>query len=215
MALALNATAAEVAALKIRMLIANGHLNAGEVLREEDLSARTGVSRTPVREAIARLKAEGLVTTDRSRSAVVFKPSVADLREIYEMRIALESLASRLAADVATGVGIERLEELHRQLDDAPPGRPWVRLNREFHLAYYEMAGRPRLYGLIENLRAQSEPYVQLLVTLGHGDEAQEGHRELIEAARARDGDAAADACTRHLSLTVTQVMSELEGREG
>jgi DNA-binding GntR family transcriptional regulator len=207
-------TAAELAASEIRRLITTGQLVAGQPLREEELSERLGMSRTPLREAFARLKAEGIVVSDRSRSAVVFKPSSSDLREIYDIRIALESLAARLGAEEAMPSDVAELERIYRELDVVPPGRKWVRLNREFHMGLYALAARPRLVGLIETLRAQSEPYVRMLVAVGHGHEAQEGHREMLEAARAGDGAAAADAVERHLALTVTNVMSELEDGE-
>lgn len=204
-------SAAEVAARHIRRLITSGEFGAGEVLREDELAERLGMSRTPLREAIARLETEGLVVSRRHRSAVVFKPSTEELREIYEMRIALESLAARLATRTAGPDDVAELERLWKELDATPPGRAWVRLNREFHLRLYRASGRKRLIRLIENLRDQSEPYVRMLVIFGHGPEAQEGHRRMIDAVRAGDGEGAAQATAEHLTATMTTVMAEME----
>jgi DNA-binding GntR family transcriptional regulator len=208
-------TAAETGAERIRGLIASGRLHAGEPLREEQLSSDLGMSRTPLREAIARLKAEGILVSDRNRSAIVFKPSMEDLREIYDIRVALESLAARLAAVKATHDERLALQDLLSELDCTPPGNAWVRLNREFHQAIYSAARRPRLLRMIDTLRTQSEPYVRMLVSLGHSHDAQEGHRHMLKALLDRDGDAAAKAVADHLSSTVDHVMSELEDREG
>jgi DNA-binding GntR family transcriptional regulator len=204
-------SAAEVATGHIRQLITTGELAAGEVLREDDLAARLGMSRTPLREAIARLETEGLVVSRPHRSAVVFKPSADDLREIYEMRIALESLAARLATERAGPDDVAELQRLWEELDETPPGRGWVRRNRAFHLRLYRVSGRDRLLRMIENLRDQSEPYVRMFVVFGHGSEAQEDHRRLIDAVRAGDSDKAARATAEHLTSTMTTVMAELE----
>lgn len=191
----------------------SGRLGAGEPLREEQLSATLGVSRTPLREAVARLRAEGIVVGEGKRGVSVFKPSVDDLREIYAIRMALEALAARRAAELAGPDDIARLESIYEALEHTERGHRWVRRNRDFHLTYYAIAGWDRLLKYIRDLRIQSEPYVWMLVAYGHSAQAQAGHRELIEAARRSDGDAADDALRRHLNHTVEKVLSELDER--
>ncbi len=86
-------------AARLRQEIVAGELPAGQRLRQVEIARRLGVSTTPVREALAALQREGLVALHPQRGAVVFLPSVDDLREHYEIRIALEELAVGKAAE--------------------------------------------------------------------------------------------------------------------
>ena len=83
----------ELVAAKLRVMIVSGELTPGKRLRQIDVARRFGVSTTPVREAFAALAREGLVEVDAYRGAVVFSPSLTDIRENYEMRIALDAWA--------------------------------------------------------------------------------------------------------------------------
>src|ERR1700747_1182118 len=91
-------TRAAAVADGIREMIRSGELPPGTHLRQTDFAERFGVSTTPVREAFVALAREGLVTQDAHRGVVVFRPSLQELDEIYEIRIALEPLATEIAA---------------------------------------------------------------------------------------------------------------------
>src|SRR5882724_3312464 len=91
-------TRAAVVARELRTLILSGEIPPGNHLRQAEIARRFGVSTTPVREAFVALAREGLVRRDAHRGVVVFSPSLSELAEIYEMRAALESLATELAA---------------------------------------------------------------------------------------------------------------------
>ena len=93
-------------------MIRTGELPAGTHLRQNEIASRFGVSSTPVREAFTSLAREGLVRQDAHRGVVVFVPSREDLEQNYEIRIALEPLATELAAKNVTNDDLARLDAL-------------------------------------------------------------------------------------------------------
>lgn len=208
-------TTAKVVAERLREEIQHGTLEPGTRLRQNDVAQRFGVSTTPVREAFAQLQAEGLVRIDPHRGAVVFHPTVDDVLEFYEIREALEGLAvshaiPRLRKDVARELGsvIDRM----RRTEDA---RTWLRLNDEFHLRLYESAGRPRLSGLIDNLRDASAPYIYMFVASRPLDQrSNEEHQEILDACVRGDPDDAQRAIRQHLRGAAEQLAAFLRARE-
>lgn len=209
-------TTAKVVAERLRGKIQNGTLAPGTRLRQNEMAKRFGVSTTPVREALAQLQAEGLVRIDPHRGAIVFRPSKDDVLESYEIREALESLAvthamRRLKADVARD--LEALIDRMRRTEDA---REWLKLNNQFHLRLYESAGRPRLSGLIENLRDASAPYIHMFVaSRAPSDRANEEHQEILDACIRRDVAAAERATKDHLRSASRALAAFLAAREG
>src|SRR5918996_6401711 len=107
-----RSTTAETVAQMLRNEIQRGQLPPGTRLRQNEVAQRFGVSTTPVREALALLQAEGLVRIDPHRGALVFHPTVADLRESYEIRGALESLAVTKAIPRLTEDLVKDLQKL-------------------------------------------------------------------------------------------------------
>jgi DNA-binding GntR family transcriptional regulator len=189
----------------LRSSIMDGSLPGGARLREVHLAESLAVSRTPIREAIARLESEGLVTRDELGSATVFRPTLAELTEIYEIRIALESLAARLAVEHASGGLHGSLASHLDRLNAARPGRDWAVRHDELHLALYEHCARERLLTYIRTLRAQSEPYVRLAAQVDRvfADVADQQHQEILRLAETGDGPAIAALITVHLQATL------------
>src|SRR3954468_14020758 len=152
-------TVAQAVTDRLRDAILAGEIPAGARLRHVDMTRRFGVSTTPVREAFVALQGEGLLLGDPHRGVVVFRPSRADLRENYEIRVALEALAAERAAERATA---EDVADLRALLDamralvegDAFSGPEYSELDRRFHERIARIAGRPRLEALIATLRA-------------------------------------------------------------
>ena len=146
---------AAAVAEELRRLILSGESKAGHpACGSADRPALQSVP-TPVREAFTGARAAGgLVRHDVQRGVVVFSPSEDDVRENYELRIALEPLATEIAAKTMTGEDLERLlrhdRRTHRRRRPTARVR---RLNREFHRAIYAAARRPKLFELIESLR--------------------------------------------------------------
>lgn len=197
--------AADRAAHALRGEILDGRLPGGTRLQEVSLAKRLSVSRTPVREAISRLVTEGLVTRDATGAASVFRPTVADLTEIYEIRFPLESLAATLAVQRSTpayaSVIRGRLDDLTR----AQPGQQRSRSHDLLHMDLYENCGRPRLIALVRMLRAQSEPYVRLASQIDPEFARVARAQHVLMVEMVSSGDAAGiDAVVRdHLRITL------------
>ena len=199
--------AMERALHSLRAGILDGSLPGGSSLREVQLAKSLAVSRTPVREAIGRLVTEGLVTRDAFGNASVFRPNLAELTEIYEIRISLESLAARLAVEESASDLRESIRSHLDQLNAAKPGHDWAERHDQLHLALYEGSGRQRLLSYIRSLRAQSEPYVRLAAQVDRtfADDADRQHEEMARLVATRDGAAMATLVRNHLQATLNR----------
>lgn len=209
-----RATATARTVDRLRRLIIEGELHPGEALRQDDLASRLGVSRTPLREAIVQLQAEGLVVNHPHRGAVVFKPTAADLREIYEIRVLLETNLIRDAAQYVTPETTAELEELIEKMDRA--SNPWefATLNRDFHLKIYTCSHKKHTIELVKGLRLKASPYVTILAGGPGKASAQQDHREILDAVRNQDGKLAASLTKAHLLRTLSIVEPMLRGAE-
>lgn len=180
--------------------IREGELRSGEVLRETELAAELGVSRTPVREALRLLAADGLVEVRANRSAVVRSLDPDQLRQLFQVREALETLAVELAADHITGEEFEKLDELaHAE----PTARAVRRFDHELHGTIAKRSGNrflaaeiERLHDLIELVRDQVGDRENALPL------AHKQHRKILDALRRRDPAGARKAMSEHLRST-------------
>ncbi|WP_043830812.1 GntR family transcriptional regulator [Muricoccus aerilatus] len=181
--------------------IDSGALPAGTRLREAELAVRFGISRTPVREALKRLEAQGLVLHEPHHGAVVASLGYAQMTELYHMREVLEGTAANLAATHATPTEVEILREMverDRGLQE-DPGR-LAGTNRLFHQQVYLAARNSFLNTILENMRLS-------LALLGgttlavprRGAESVEEHAAIVAAIEARDAEAAEAAARRHI----------------
>src|SRR5512139_4167270 len=136
--------ASDRAVQSLRELILGGEYAPGERLGEVELAAAIGVSRTPVREALRRLAAEGLVEITTNKGARVVEYPQADLDSIFTLRAEIEGLAARAAAERASEADIDRLGELaerHRERAEAGALDEVYALNSEFHALLNALAG--------------------------------------------------------------------------
>ena len=148
--------AAEVTYATIRRQILSGERAGGEWLREGDLAAAIGVSRTPVREALRRLAAEGLVRHEPNRGVQVEDWGVGDLDEIFSLRSQLEPWGCGLAATTGRA-DLDRLGRLADRMDEEarrePPDLDAITgLNNEFHRTVLEASGNGRLVGMVSSV---------------------------------------------------------------
>jgi len=142
----------ESVADRLRSLILNRHLGPGERLVQDDLAEQLGVSRTPIREALHALAADGLVVLSPRRGASVAAFSLEDLKDLYSIRIPLEGYCAFLATRAASPADVAKLHALVKQMEKLfYAGNRWELLvvNRQFYATFYAIAGRPRLYDLI------------------------------------------------------------------
>jgi DNA-binding GntR family transcriptional regulator len=209
-------TVAGLVAERLRAQIVAGELPAGTKLRQVEIARRFDVSTTPVREALAALQREGLVRLHPQRGAVVFLPSVQDLREHYEIRAALESLAAGRTAEHFREEWVEPLETLLREMRGGPPAARYIELNQRFHTQLYEHSDRPRLVEMIAALRDASSAYLHIYRAAADFPvkRLDAEHHRILQACVARDPDEAAAATREHLENTVEHVATRLASRE-
>ncbi|WGW04135.1 GntR family transcriptional regulator [Tropicibacter oceani] len=177
-----------------------GRLNPGDRLRETDLAERLGMSRTPVREAIRQLEADGIVTHLPRQGASIRALDYAEVMELYEMRAVLEGTAARLAARAASDIEIEELADMNRQLAALGSAPEAFVLNRQFHAALLDAAKNRFLARSIHAL--QKALLILGPTTLTEPDRATkavEEHAEILAAITARDGNAAEVAMRTHI----------------
>jgi DNA-binding GntR family transcriptional regulator len=193
-------TTAEVVAAQLREEIRRGEVPPGTWLRQGQVAERFGVSPTPVREAFARLQAEGLMRINAHRGAIVFDLTAEDLRESYAIRAALESLAVTVAIPKLTPEALAELEDLAERMREEEDPAAWTELNNRFHQLLVELSGWPRLSSMVANLRDASRAYIRTFVArASRRAEANREHREILAACRAGDADRAAAVMRQHL----------------
>lgn len=200
-------TTSEELAGRLREEILRFELAPGTKLRQGAIAARFGVSTTPVREAFALLQSEGLVRIDPHRGATVFRPSLEELQEYYEIRESLETLAITLALDNLEDSLLDDLESLVARMREEEDEPTWARMNEEFHRRLNEAAGRPRLVTMISTLRDASSTYIHMYVLRQDRDErSNDDHQQILEACRARDPKQARAAVSHHLRHTASEL---------
>jgi DNA-binding GntR family transcriptional regulator len=212
-AISLRTTITDGLVEALRNEIRTGRIEPGSRLRQADIAQRFQVSTTPVREAFAALEREGLLVGSPHRGVVVFKPTVEDLKETYEIRIPLEALATEKAVENMTDADLAEIKRLLDRMAEAADDRKrYSKLNLEFHSAIYRVARRPKLEKLIMELRESSAAYLRLYAAQSpNGRQTQQEHVAIYEALAARAPRRAAQAMIRHLQHTVDFVSRSLE----
>ncbi len=201
----------ETIASSLRSEIWQGKLKSGQPLRQDDLAARFGVSKIPVREALFQLKAEGLVTFFPNRGAVVSDLSPAEVDEYYTMRIALETAVLQRAIPRLTISDLAHAEEILADLDHEQNVARWSELNWAFHETLYHPADMPRLMESIKTLHFNVSRYLILyLAALDFQTQSQAEHRAILAACRQGDIPAAVERLQQHLQAAAVQLIANL-----
>ena len=196
----------------LREEILAGRLPAGTELQEVALAAELGVSRGPIREAIGRLAAEGLVTVRPRRGAVVRSLSKQEFLEAYQVREALEMMAVRLAVPRLAQEHFERLESLvaemqrHAEKDDVSA---FFEANGRFHAELFAASGNGKLQELYRQLLGQMGRYRMRSVALrGSLQRSVAEHRAIIRAARKGDVERAVHLMSEHIRVPQRRLQS-------
>lgn len=207
-------TLVDVATRDLRERILSGGLGSGTQLVLADLAEEMSVSVMPVREAIGRLQAEGLVEQVPHRGARVSGVSVSDLEDLYRVRVSLETLAVRLAAERLTEGDYERLSGVLGNYlgaysrGDEERGRE---AHAEFHLGLYELSGSSWLMRTIPPLWDAAGRYQRMSRRLrGSVEERHREHEAILEHCYREDPDAASAALEEHLGKTLKLVRDEI-----
>lgn len=188
---------------QIREAILGGEFAPQQRLIEADISERFDATRAAVRTALLNLTGEGLVERLPNRGARVRAISVDEAVEIVEVRIGLESLVARKAAERRTDADAEQLRDLRDRIRGAVSGGDLVeyaRLNQEMDRRIREISGHETARQLLERLRAQSARHqFRLAFHPGRAAESAPEHVAIIDAVLAQDADAAEAATRAHL----------------
>ncbi|MFA5663201.1 GntR family transcriptional regulator [Castellaniella sp.] len=185
----------------IRNAIQSGDLSPGDRLREVDLAKLIGLSRTPIREALARLESEGLVTHDPIRGIMVAELDYSMITELYYMREVLEGTAARLAAQHASNVEISILEDLCHEYEAAIGNDSVLSLrNRQFHDTLYRCSHNRYLINILTILH-------DTLMLLGpstlrdltRAKQTLAEHRAVVQAIKERDPETAEAELRAHI----------------
>jgi DNA-binding GntR family transcriptional regulator len=194
---------AETITDQLRALILNGSLGIGVPLKQEALARRFGVSRIPIREALKRLEAEGLVAHTAHQGSVVASRTIDDLLETLDIRIGLESRALVLAIPHMTPAILRRAEIILARYDASDMPGEWSELNLAFHLCLYKPCGRQRLLSMIESLVRSVDIHLRAHQSAAIGRKSpQKDHRALLEACRAGNAERARKLLERHIAQT-------------
>ncbi len=198
----------EEAADRLRDMIVEGELAPGERIREQAVCDRLGLSRTPLREAMKVLAAEGLVTLQPNRGATVSDPSPADVADTFKVIGALEALAGELACERVKENDIAEIRVLHYQMalhQTRGELREYFRLNQRIHERLVELSGNRVLIEAHRQLGGRIRR--QRFVANRSGarwEQAMREHEQMLEALAARDGRRLAEVLRLHLDNKLT-----------
>ena len=175
----------------IKRAILRGKVKPGKRLKEEQLAAEIGTSRTPVREAFHKLEQEELVTRLPRGGFVVREWSRSDVEEIFGIRSVLESYAAFLAMEKMDKVKLGMLEDKLRESEEyvkRGETEKLIQLNTEFHDILYKSSNSPKLYHMINNLRDYFYRYrVAILGVNGIPQRSLRDHKEMLSAMKKKD----------------------------
>jgi DNA-binding GntR family transcriptional regulator len=200
----------------LREEIVSSRLAPGTELQEVALSQELGVSRGPIREALGRLAAEGLVTVRPRRGAVVRALSATEFLEAYQVREALEVMAVRLAVPRLSSddtAAMQRLIDEMAAYAEADDVERFFEANAAFHQAFFGAAGNRMLAEMYQKLRSQIDRHRPLSLGLrGNLQRSITEHRAILRAAKAGDVERAVHLVSEH--IRVPQIRLQVEEQE-
>jgi DNA-binding GntR family transcriptional regulator len=198
-------TTADSVAAALRAALHQGRWSPGAALRQEELAAEFGVSRIPVREALNKLQAEGLVVVEPNRGAFVASLSPAEVHEVFDLRVLLECDVLRHAIPQHTARTLRQLTALQAELDAEDDPNLWLATDAAFHEVLYAPSGRTKTLEMIAVLRASvTRLYRAHLSPNTRRKGWRDEHHALLKAVAAGNAERAVAALTRHLRETET-----------
>ena len=200
---------------QIKGMILRGEIHPGRRMIESEIALSMGISRTPVREAVHKLEAEGLLTPLPKGGYVVRGLTISDIEDSFDIRSILESFAGYLAATRHTEdeiIPLElKIEEFQRYLDRGDLGRLTM-VNTEFHDTLYGLSRSPRLIKMIHGLR--DEIYFLRKIILNSEEMARlsnRDHRQIIEAIKQREAEKVERQIREHILRGKEFVLNEIK----
>ncbi|TCR61224.1 GntR family transcriptional regulator [Bosea sp. BK604] len=179
--------------------IISGALEPGARLRQDHVAAEFGASHVPVREAFQRLEAQGLAISEPRRGVRVAAFDLREVREVAEMRAALEALALRQAAPHLTRAILDQAEDATRASEKARDVGAWEEANRRFHRLLLAPCAMPRLLAAIDDLHAASARFLFSAWRAEWEAPTEHDHRAILAALREGQTEAAVTILARHV----------------
>lgn len=203
---------------RLRDLIVDGSLPVGNKIPERELCEQFEVSRTPMREALKVLAADGLVSLAPNRGAWVAKITVADLEEVFPIMGVLEGLSGQLACAQISDQQLEQVRKTHNEMVahfEARDMAAYFRSNQAIHEAILEAANNPTLRTMYRSLAARIRRARYLAnMTDERWAEAVDEHKQILQALKAREGEKLATILRAHLQSKFDSVRQWLEDEE-
>ena len=197
---------------KLREKIIRGELREGEQVRQDAIALEFQVSKIPVREALQRLEAEGLIKIVANRGAVVAALSADEIEEMFEVRAVLECHVLRQALPRITDGDFQHAERLlseYEHMAEDTDIAAWAEWNWNFHSTFYREAQRPVFLALLKTLNNNCDRYTRMvLLVTGNIHFTGKTHRTLLEAIRTRDVETATSALWQHM-MDASSVLKE------
>jgi DNA-binding GntR family transcriptional regulator len=209
-------TLAEVAYQQVRDAILKGTLAAGQAIGQEEIASQIGTSRVPLREALQRLEAEGLVILRPRRGYLVTSLDPEEITDIFDIRMILEERAGYLATLRATPKDIAEVEELLHAMDgltvsDAEQAAIFAERNRAFHDRLYAGSGRAQLCRLMAVLRTNVERYIRIGARIaGNLERVRDDHYGIFKAFKRGDAQTVGRLCREHCAATCERLLARL-----
>lgn len=202
----------------LREAILRGDLVAGERLMELQLAAKLGVSRTPIREAIRMLEQEGLAITIPRKGAIVAGMTEKDMKDVLEIREALEELSVQVACDKITENEIEQLYRNMKEFELALQSGDLKRMAQadvEFHDVIYQATDNPKLISMLNNLREQMYRYrVEYLKNPENHEQLLKEHEAIYQGISEKDKSVVTEMIRKHIANQVTVVKNMIREQE-
>lgn len=199
---------------RLLAMVVQGKLTPGEEVSAVSVAQQFGVSRTPVVEAIRRLVHDGLLEQMLNRTPRVATFTSKDIEDVYEMRMALESVA---AENAAARISADELLALRRELDElenAERDERWIQkaldCDIHFHHVLADSCGNPRLERDIHRYRLLVRGFCRLSGSVSRLEDALREHLEILAAMELRDPQGAREAMSRHIKARLTAVLDEV-----
>lgn len=213
---AIKSSAAELAYQNLKEQILSGFLLPGEKIDQDAAALKLGLSRMPIRAALDRLAADGLVIVTPHRGAVVSPLNADTLNNIFSLRAQIESYGIMQATLKASTTSIETLIKMLDYQESVADSTPLglSNQNKEFHRAIIRLAEDKTLLGVFENLFEQSERYRRIYFRAPKSnDRIASEHRHIVELMLMRDPQAAADFMIKHTRASQEKLLNYM-GKE-
>jgi DNA-binding GntR family transcriptional regulator len=197
----------------LRRAILSGELPPGTRLVQAELAELLQISVTPIREALWELHSQGLIDLDAFRGAVVHTPTLAELEDIFEVRVALLPISVRRGVEHMTPHQLEMAASLLDQMEAETDQTRWIALNRDFHQRLYGNRPNQHLQTVLERLSDIAAIYINLSFAqdLDQRPASEREHRAILAAYRQQDVEQAIGLTLDHINSTLEAARSVLQ----